>query len=76
MRRTVLLLTVTGFLQACATAPSAPPVVQTCPTVPPLVLDAPGRNWLGQMQSFLSGTLPTQSGYSLHSPPAKLPTMR
>lgn len=58
MRRTVLLLTVTGFLQACASAPSAPPVVQTCPKVPPLGLDAPERDFQGMMQSFLSGMLP------------------
>ena len=62
MRRTVLLLTVTGFLQACATAPSAPPVVQTCPTIPMLELDVPERAFQEEMRLFLQGTLPTQPG--------------
>ena len=58
MRRTVLLLTVTGFLQACATVPQPVQVMQVCPKVPPLELEVPERNFQELMQNFLSGTLP------------------
>lgn len=79
MRSTALLLTVTGFLTACATAPSAPPVVQTCPTVPPLDLSlppAPEPSYTEMMRRFLSGSLPKPTSYELPSGTAKLPTMR
>ena len=79
MRRTVLLLTVTGFLQACASAPGAQPVVQTCPTVPPLDLSlppAPEPSYTEMMRRFLSGSLPKPTSYELPSSTAKLPTMR
>jgi hypothetical protein len=51
-------------------------VLQVCPKAPPLVLDAPARDWQGQMQLFLQGSLPMPPDYSLHSTPAKLPTIR
>lgn len=62
MRRTVLLLTVTGFLQACATAPKPVQVLEVCPKVPPLELDVPERDFQGEMANFLRGLLPTQPG--------------
>lgn len=74
-----LLLTVTACLTACATAPSAPPVVQTCPTVPPLELQlppAPEPSYTEMMRQFLSGLLPKPTSYELPSSGAKLPTMR
>ena len=67
---TLLLLT------GCATGPRPVQVVEVCPKVPELELDAPARDWLGQMQLFLSGTLPTQPDYSLHSMPARLPMLK
>ena len=67
---TLLLLT------ACASAPRPVQVMEVCPKVPVLELDAPARDWLGQMQLFLSGTLPMQPDYSLHSTPARLPMMK
>ena len=62
---TLLLLT------ACATAPKPEVrVIQVCPRVPLLELDAPERDWQGQMQLFLQGLLPTQPGLKLPSKPA------
>ena len=61
---TVLLLT------ACATAPKPVQVMEVCPRVPLLELDAPERDWQGQMQLFLQGLLPTQPGLKLPSKPA------
>lgn len=58
MRKLALLLTTTPLLTACATAPQPVQVIQACPNVPPLELDAPERDFQGLMQSFLSGTLP------------------
>ena len=78
MRRTVLLLTVTGFLQACATATSAPPVVQTCPTVPLLELHlppAPDGSYTETMLKFLSGSLPKPTSYELPSSGVRLSTI-
>ena len=63
-------------LTACTTVPKPVPVLQVCPTVPLLELDAPARDWQSEMASFLRGTLPTPPDYSLHSMPAKLPTMK
>ena len=51
-------LIVTAWLTACATAPQPVQVIQACPKVPPLELDAPERDFQGMMQSFLSGMLP------------------
>lgn len=72
-------LIVTAWLTACATAPSAPPVVQTCPTVPPLDLSlppAPEPSYTEMMRRFLSGSLPKPTSYELPSGTARLPTMR
>lgn len=74
------LLIVTGSLTACASAPSAPPVAQTCPVPPPLALElpppAPDGSYTETMRRFLSGSLPTPISYDLPSSTAKLPTMR
>ena len=72
-------LIVTAWLTACASAPSAPPVVQTCPIPPALELDlppAPVPSYTEMMRKFLSGSLPTPISYGLPSSTAKLPTMR
>ena len=72
-------LIVTAWLTACATAPSAPPVVQTCPIPPALELDlppAPVPSYTEMMRSFLSGSLPTPTDYAPPSSTARLPTMR
>ena len=58
MRKLALLLTTTLLLSGCATAPQPVQVIQACPKVPPLELDAPERDFQGMMQSFLSGMLP------------------
>jgi hypothetical protein len=50
--------------------------VQVCPKVPPLELDAPERDYLDQMRSFLSGSLPTQQGLKLPSSSAERSTPR
>ena len=67
---TVLLLT------GCATVQKPVPVTVECPKVPLLELDAPARDYLGQMQLFLRGSLPTQPGLKPPSTPASAPTMR
>lgn len=72
MKRIALLLCSVSLLTACQTVPTVQ-VTEVCPRLPELQLDAPERNWLDQMQSFLSGTLPTQPDYSLTSKPVKLP---
>jgi hypothetical protein len=64
------------LLAACTTVPKPVPVLEVCPKVPLLELDAPDRDWLGQMRSFLQGTLVTPVDYSLPSKPAKLPTIQ
>lgn len=72
-------LIVTAWLTSCATAPSAPPVAQTCPVPPPLELDlppAPAQGYTETMRKFLSGSLPTPTDYALPSNTARLPTMR
>lgn len=73
------LLIVTASLTACATAPSATPVAQTCPKVPPLDLSlppAPEPSYTEMMRRFLSGSLPRPTSYELPSGTARLPTMR
>ena len=72
-------LIVIAWLTACATAPSAPPVAQTCPTVPPLDLSlppAPEPSYTETMRRFLAGSLPKPTSYELPSGTARLPTMR
>lgn len=58
----------------CAGAPKPVQVLQVCPTPPPLALDAPARDWLGQMESFLQGMLPMPPDYKLHSGSVRLNT--
>ena len=56
------------LLTGCATAPKpVPPTALVCPRLPDLVLDAPVRDWQGQMLNFLSGSLGTPPDYSLPS---------
>lgn len=76
MKRLALLLATSALLTACATAPRPVQVLQVCPKAPPLVLDAPVRDWQGQMRRFLQGTVPMPPDYSLPSKSAKLPTIR
>ena len=80
MRRAVLLLTVTGFLQACATAPQPVQVIQACPKVPPLELqiepDALEHTFLDRIATFLSGKLPEPISYELRLEPASPTTPR
>lgn len=73
------LLIVTASLTACASAPSATPVAQTCPVPPVLDLalpPAPEPSYTEMMRRFLSGSLPRPTSYELPSSGAKLPTMR
>lgn len=75
----LLCASIIVWLPGCASAPSAPPVVQTCPKVPPLDLSlppAPARSYTEMMESFLRGSLPTPTDYALPSNTARLPTMR
>ena len=67
MRLPLFLVVLLPLLTACATAPrpASPPL--TCPRLPELQLDVPARDWLGEMQNFLSGSLRTQPDYSLPS---------
>jgi hypothetical protein len=39
-----------------------------------MLLDAPERNWLDQMQNFLQGTLPTPKDSKRPTTPADKPT--
>jgi hypothetical protein len=56
------------LLTASATGQIAPPPKAVpCPVPPALVVEQPERNWLGQMENFLQGTLPTQPGLKLPS---------
>lgn len=57
-----LLLSATALLASCATAPKPVQVLEVCPKVPPLALDVPERDFLAEIRSFLSGSLPTQPG--------------
>lgn len=67
MKRIVWLLSTLLILSGCATAPRSAQVLEVCPKVPPLELDAPERDWLGQMRNFLSGSLPMRPDYNLPS---------
>jgi hypothetical protein len=75
-----LLLTVTGFLQACATAPKPVQVLEVCPKVPPLELqiesDALEHTFLDRIATFLSGRLPEPISYELRLEPASPTTPR
>lgn len=76
MKTAALLLFTSVSLMGCATAPKPAPVqiLEVCQKVPPLELDAPVRDWQGQMRLFLLGTLPTPPDYRLHSTTVKLGT--
>jgi hypothetical protein len=51
------------LLTACASARIAPPPKAVpCPVPPALVVERVERNWQGEMESFLQGTVPTQPG--------------
>ena len=66
----VMLLT---FVSACSTAPSAPPpVVVQCPQIPPQQWDAPERNFIEEMRSFLQGT-PSEPKPSASASPTARP---
>jgi hypothetical protein len=58
VKRLALTLVTLILLTGCATVQKPAPVIQACPKVPELELDAPGRDWLQEMQSFLQGTPP------------------
>ena len=62
MKFVALLVSMPLLLTACATGQKPVQVIQVCPRVPPLELDAPERDYLDQMRVFLSGSLPTQPG--------------
>ena len=71
MKSLVSTLATLLLLTGCATAPKPEVrVMEVCPRVPLLELDAPERDWQGQMQLFLQGLLPTQPGLKLPSKPA------
>lgn len=70
------LVSMLFLLTACATGQRPVQVIQACPRVPPLELDAPERDYLDQMRSFLSGSLPTQPGLKLPSSNADRNTPR
>lgn len=69
-KSTALLLSFPLILSACATAPRPVQVIQVCPKVPLLELDAPARDWQQEMRLFLQGSLPTQPGLKPPSMPA------
>ena len=82
MRSAVLLLTIAGLLTACASAPPVQ-ITQTCPVIPPLDPLPPGaleHDFIGRMESFLSGKLPEPASfrpnYELAAPGTKLPAQR
>ena len=63
------------LMTGCATAPKPEiRVIEVCPAIPALELDAPARDYLDQMRSFLSGLLPTPLGLRPPSMPAGGPT--
>ena len=70
MKNVALLISTSVLLLGCAAGPRPVQVTQVCHKVPPLVLDVPERDWQGQMENFLAGTLPMQPDYSLLSAPA------
>jgi len=69
----LLILSTLLLLTACATV-QKPVQTTQCPTPPELLLDAPERDWLGQMQNFLRGLLPTQPDSKPNTTPAKQDT--
>ena len=75
----LLCASIIVWLPGCATAPSAPPVVQTCPIPPALELNlppAPAHSYTEMMRRFLSGSLPKPTSYELPSSSARPPTIK
>lgn len=72
-----MLLTLLS-LSGCATVQTCEPLTDPVkpPALPPLVWAAPERDWQGQMQDFLQGTLPTQADSRPSSPAAQPLTTR
>lgn len=70
MRSLASIVIMLPLLTACATAPKPVQVIQACPKVPLLELDAPARDWQQEMRLFLQGSLPTQPGLKPPSMPA------
>ncbi len=69
--KTVWLMIVSGLLlSGCATAP------RVCPEIPPLALEVTDRDFQGEMESFLSGTLPPPASKAPISPSASRNTAR
>ena len=69
-----LLLIVTLLLSGCGTVRPAPTVVErVCPRIPPLEQPPAAQepSFTARMDSFLSGSLPGLSDYSLSSSNAK-----
>ena len=82
MRSAALLLTTAALLTGCASAPSVQ-VALTCPIPPPLDPLPPGaleHDYIGRMESFLSGKLPEppsfRLNYELVEPGTKPPAQR
>ena len=80
MKTTAFLFCMSLLLAGCQTVPTAPKILEVCPKIPMLELslptDALERPFFDRMQSFLSGRLPEQISYELHSNPASQPTIR
>ena len=76
MKLFVLPMIMLLSLTACTTAPKPVQVLEVCPKVPLLELDVPARDWQNEIANFLQGTVVTPPDYSLHSTPAKLPTIK
>ena len=77
MRSTNLIALAALWLSACASAPSAPPVVQGCPRLPaldPLPAGVLEPSFTARMESFLSGSLPGPMPSASSSRPATPPT--
>ena len=71
MKSLVSTLAMLLFLTGCATGRNVQ-ILEVCPRVPVLELevgpDALERDWQGQMQLFLQGTLPMQPGLGQRLP--------
>ena len=68
------LLSTSVILTGCATAQKPVQVLEVCPKVPPLELDAPALDWRDWMQGFLQGTPMPLPDYSLPTTSVRLST--
>jgi len=68
------LLSTSVILTGCATGPKNVQVLEVCPKVPPLELDAPALDFPELIRSFLSGSVPTLPDYSLPTTSVRLST--